>query len=136
LLALLGDHGVARPVDPEAHAVVVDLLFVADESTGALALAAKLGDERNIHLLAAGSQCLADADDRVERCIHVGGEEIFANVFAVDLFGVADKLVVVLNGGDGHRYVLSVRPAADQSQRAIAKVKSPSSLTSLSAGHC
>jgi len=93
---------VPSPVEPDAHAVVVDLLFVADQNTGTLAAAGEFGDERDIHLLAARLQFLADADDGVQALAHVGREQVLANVFAIDLLGVLDELVVGVNCSESH----------------------------------
>jgi hypothetical protein len=67
LVGLRGRDGVAGPLEPSAHAVIVDLLLVPDERSGRNALALEAGHERDVHLLAAVLQLEAEPDDGVER---------------------------------------------------------------------
>ena len=99
---LVGHHGVAGVVDPQPHAVVVDLLFVADQRAGADAGAGKRGDQRNIHLVARIGQFATDADDGTHVLAHVRREQVLADVFEVDLLGELNEDVISLWGRNGH----------------------------------
>jgi hypothetical protein len=64
LLVLLHLDGVAGPVDPRPHAVVVERLLVAGQGAGTDALAAQLAEDRDVDLFAALLERVDDADDR------------------------------------------------------------------------
>ena len=102
LLGLGGRHGIADPFQPDPHAVVVDLLFVADQRAGGDTDALQPGHQRDVHHLAAGLQLHPLADDGVEILAHVGREHILAHPFAIDLLGELDQFIVGLDVGDGH----------------------------------
>ena len=102
LLGLGGDDGVAHPFEPDAHAVVVDLVLVADQWAGGNTEPLEPRDQRDIHHLAAGFQLHAAADDGVEIVAHVRAEHVFAHPLAIDLLGELDQFIVAVNVGDGH----------------------------------
>src|SRR5690606_27377054 len=110
-----------------------DLLLVADESARPLAAATQLGDERDIHLLAAALQLVLDADDRGEGGAHVRREEILPHVLLGQLVQKLDELVVLLNGRFGHFSGPSWCRRARGQSPAAARLKSASLLVSVSA---
>src|SRR5690606_1997006 len=136
LIGVTGRHGVTSPVDPDAHAVIIDRLLKARQGAGRHGRALQGGDEGNIHLLAALLGVVQRADDGVDAVAHVGREHVFANELADDFLPVLNKLVVRLGGGDGHWNVLSNAPKAARSglwnYRRKADFRSPASLSSSS----